>query len=197
LVVALIAVMGSCSINHRSDQFACTKNTDCDGGRVCNDGFCIVAGSIDAPKNDGTPGDSATCPFPCTSCNTTQKTCTVNCNNVSCKQPLACPAGYRCTFQCNAEDACRQGINCSQAAACNIECTARSTCEQITCGPGPCDVGCSGVQSCKDISCGSSCACDVLCTGGQSCSDGIACSSLACRSGSGCTSVPALCHSCP
>ena len=43
LVVALVAITSSCSINHRSDQYACEKNTDCGDGQVdfpevCDDG---------------------------------------------------------------------------------------------------------------------------------------------------------------
>jgi hypothetical protein len=200
LVVAVAALGTSCSIDHRSDQYACTTTNDCKDGRVCDNGYCIVAGSIDAPRLDGPKpgGDANNCPAPCTTCNLQQKTCTVNCQQANCSGPIACPAGYRCDIQCNTENACRSGIDCKQAASCNIECSGRQACEDVVCGPGPCDVGCSGPASCRDISCSNSCACDVTCTGNQSCQSGIQCTSLACRStsGSGCTSVPAFCHSC-
>ena len=41
VAIALAAITTSCSINHRSDQYACTVNTDCTGGRVCENGYCV------------------------------------------------------------------------------------------------------------------------------------------------------------
>lgn len=203
LVVLAFMMLTACAVNHRSDQYACTKNSDCDSGRVCsNEGFCVVAGStVDAPKmpTDAPKGDAGmqnNCPPGCTTCNTAQKTCTINCQMTSCSGQVTCPAGYKCEIMCNADGSCRNGINCSQAASCNIQCDSRQSCEGVTCGAGPCSVSCSGSQSCRNVACGNSCACDVLCTGTGTCQQGISCSSFACRSGLGCTSVPALCHSC-
>lgn len=202
-LVILALVLTACSVNHRSDQYACTKNTDCESGRECSiDGFCIVAGTatVDAPKTmgDAPKGDGGqnNCPPGCTSCNTTQKTCTINCQQTNCSGQITCPAGYKCDIMCNADNSCRGGINCALGASCAISCDSRQSCENVTCGTGPCSVTCSGVQSCRNVSCGQSCACDVICTGTGSCQQGISCSSFACRSGLGCTSAPALCHSC-
>jgi len=194
VVAALVA--SSCSIHHRSDDYTCTTNTDCTDGRICDNGFCVVSGSIDAAKGDAGRADANNCPAPCTTCNVQQKTCTVNCQSANCNDMVTCPAGYRCDIMCNTENACRNGVTCTQATACNVECTGKQSCEDIICGAGPCDVACIGPASCRNVLCGSSCACDVVCTGAQSCADGILCSSLACDSGSGCTSAPALCHSC-
>jgi hypothetical protein len=195
-----IAALGSCSIRHRSGDFTCDVNTDCEAGRICDNGYCIVPGTLDAPRLDAAKpgGDGGNCPAPCTSCNVQQKTCTVNCQQANCTNTVVCPAGYKCDIQCNVESSCRNGVNCQQSASCNVECSGRQSCQNVVCGPGPCDVGCSGVQSCRGVACSNSCACDVTCTGNQSCGDGIQCTSLACRSttGPGCTSVPAFCHSC-
>jgi hypothetical protein len=198
-VIALGVVATSCSINHRSDQYACTTNGDCEGGRICDRGYCIVPGSIDAPRpNDGPKPnpDANNCPAPCTTCNIAQKTCTINCQTANCTNMVTCPAGYKCDIQCNVDNSCRNGINCQMAAGCNIDCTGKQSCANVECGPGACDVGCIGPASCRGVDCNNSCACDVVCTGSQSCTEGIQCSSLACVSGSGCTSVPAFCHSC-
>ncbi|NVB79993.1 MAG: hypothetical protein HOV81_16475 [Kofleriaceae bacterium] len=206
IIGLLIAVSAttSCSINHRSDQYACTKSSDCEPGRTCSDGFCITgegpvvdAGKVDAPKtpDGGQPG----CPSQCTSCNATTKSCVIDCAmaNGACNQPIVCPAGFKCDIRCNQDNACRQGINCLQGASCQISCSARQSCDQVACGPGACSVTCNGVQSCRNVACGNSCACDVMCTGNQACFGGsISCSSIACRSGLGCTSSPNLCHSC-
>ena len=200
IVIAIAAASTSCSINHRSDQYACTVNTDCSGGRICDNGFCIVPGSqIDAPKppGDGPRDGSTGCPAPCTTCNTAQKTCTVNCQATNCtNNSITCPPGYKCDILCNVDNACRNGVDCRMAASCNIDCSGKQACAGVQCGSGPCDVGCTGPDSCRGVACNNSCACDVVCTGNQSCAEGIVCTSLACRSGSGCTSVPAFCHAC-
>lgn len=200
VTIAVTAVATSCSINHRSDQYACTSTADCDNGRVCDNGFCIVAGSIDAPRMDAPKpgGDANNCPPGCSSCNVTQKTCTINCQLTSCSNTVTCPAGYKCDILCNTDNACRNGINCQLSTSCSVECSGKQSCQNVQCGPGPCDVACSGPASCRGVSCNNSCACDVTCTGNQSCEDTIQCTSIACRStnGLGCTSVPTFCHSC-
>lgn len=204
VLVAIAALATACSIHHRSDQYTCTTNADCSGGRRCSaDGYCVIgesqpidAGRPDAPKHDVDAANN--CPPGCTTCNTAERTCTIDCQLTDCTDTIICPPGYRCEIQCNEDNTCRNGINCQQAAACNIECSGKNTCEGIACGPGPCDVGCSGPMSCRDIACNDSCACDVACTGMQSCSNNIRCSSFACRTplGRGCTSMPEFCHSC-
>jgi hypothetical protein len=193
-----LAGVTACSIQHRSDGFTCAPGDDCGPGRICSEGFCVLAGTIDAARADAPRGDGgAPCPAPCTSCNTAQKVCTIDCTKTNCNDLLTCPSGYKCDIQCNVEGSCRKGINCLLATSCSIECSARNTCEAVQCGPGPCSVACSGPSSCKNVSCGNSCACDVLCTGNQSCAQGIQCSSLACKTATGgCTSVPSFCNSC-
>ncbi len=194
-------VATSCNIQHRSDEFACTRNIDCDPGRVCsNDGFCILASSIDAAKTDAPRMTDAgpTCPPGCTSCNVTDKTCTINCAMTNCVgTAVVCPAGYKCDILCNTDSSCRTAVNCRQAASCNIECSGTQSCRNVACGLGPCDVSCSGPSSCRNVACGSSCACDVTCSGNQSCQDGIVCTSFQCDTGSGCTSAKTLCETCP
>ena len=171
LLAVVVAFAAGCSIDHRSDTYACTTSADCSDGRRCDNGYCIVTGSLDAPRADAKKptGDASNC-----------------------------PPGYKCEIECNVDNACRNGVDCTAAASCSVDCTGKGSCEGVECGPGPCDVGCSGPSSCRGVACNNSCACDVLCTGSQSCQEGIQCSSFACRStnGRGCTSVPALCHSC-
>jgi len=194
VLAALVAGGTSCGINHKSDEYACTTSAQCNSGRKCVEGFCTISGPPDAPKRDAANG----CPTGCTSCNVAQKTCTVDCSLTNCDAALTCPAGYHCDFQCKGDNACRNGINCGAAASCTIECTGTSSCRNIACGPGPCDVSCTGAQSCRSVACGASCACDVTCIGPGSCIAPITCTSPGCinAGGSGCTSVPAFCHSC-
>lgn len=198
-VLCFSLLLAACSINHKSEQYACKSTADCDTGRVCSDGFCVLAGTqVDASRVDGPRGDSGGggCPSGCSSCNTTLKTCTIDCTKVSCQNSISCPAGYKCDIACNVDGACRNGVSCQAAASCSIECTAKGSCENVQCGSGPCSINCAGTNACKNVSCGNSCACDILCSGSMSCSSGIQCTSFACRAGLGCTSVPALCHSC-
>jgi hypothetical protein len=107
LAVGIVIGLAACSINHKSDSFACEINTDCESGRVCSGGFCVVAGSqIDAPKGDATTmrdGSTNNCPSQCSSCNVQQKTCTINCMMSNCQSQVVCPAGYRCEIQCNTD----------------------------------------------------------------------------------------------
>jgi hypothetical protein len=194
LAAALLA--GSCSVSHRSDEYACTKQSDCTGGRVCANNFCVVPGSIDAPASiDAFRGN---CPTPCTSCNLAAKTCTIDCTLTSAcvSGAVTCPSGYACDIRCKPDGSCRNGVNCQLATSCTIDCAGTNACRSVQCGAGPCDVQCTGASSCRGVSCGASCACDVVCTGNQSCSDVIQCTSTGCINGSGCTSVPAFCHSC-
>lgn len=193
--IAALTIIGSCSVSHRSSDYACTKTSDCTGGRVCDNGFCIVEGSIDAP---GPPKDSPGsngCPTGCTSCNVAQKQCTVDCRNTSCSGQVTCPTGYHCDIKCDTDGSCRNGVNCTTAASCTVECTAGNACQGVQCGIGPCDVMCTGNGSCRGVSCNQSCACDVLCGTAADCQN-VQCTSLGCGSGAGCTSVPAFCHSC-
>jgi hypothetical protein len=202
-IVVVLALAAGCSVSHRSQDYACTTNNDCKDhpNTICQGGFCIAPGSIDAPKAGGdahpdTPGN--TCPAGCTSCNAAQKTCTIDCTQtgvVDCTQMVTCPAGYHCDILCTRDGSCRNGVDCTAGASCAIMCATQNSCENVECGPGPCDVTCSGTSSCQGVSCNNSCACDINCTGSQSCRN-IACTSPLCTSGFGCTSVPVGCHSC-
>ncbi len=204
-IVLVLALAASCSISHRSQEYACTTNSDCTHppNTLCQGGFCIVPGSIDAPRGGGSDaphadGGGNNCPSECTSCNTTQKTCTIDCSAtgiVDCTQKVICPTGYHCDILCDRDGMCRNGIDCQGGASCAITCSSGNTCAGVECGPGPCDVTCSGTGSCDGVSCNNSCACDVNCTGSQSCKS-VSCELPLCQSGFGCTSVPVGCHSC-
>src|SRR5688500_1059799 len=41
---AVCAVLASnCSIEHKSAEYTCEVQSDCEGGRTCSGGFCLVA----------------------------------------------------------------------------------------------------------------------------------------------------------
>jgi hypothetical protein len=200
LAALAVVVVASCSIDHRSGDFACTAQSECKQSRVCVDGLCIVPDSgsrIDASPDPG----SAVCPSQCTSCDLAAKTCIVDCS-VSpdlCRSPITCPAGMTCDIRCTATEGCRSDINCTNAKACQITCAGSQSCRNVVCGPGPCTLECSGLGSCRNFSCGLSCACDVSCAGFGSCG-GLACKSAVCSlqtNPRGCTSKPDGCNRCP
>ncbi len=218
-LVLVIAV--SCSVNHRSGDYVCTKQSDCMSPRVCEEGFCIVPDSvpIDAPpgppptdapmtmvdgKINPTPDAPAdVCPPQCTSCDPNAHMCRIECGaaNNNCSNEVVCPPGYSCDIGCNTAGACKNGIVCTDATACTISCGGTSSCKNIECGDGPCDITCSGPSSCHGVDCGSSCACDVACTGASSTGgpvcQNVICSALQCSDGAGCSSQNIDCNTCP
>jgi hypothetical protein len=207
LVVA--AAASSCSINHRSGQYDCATAADCDPGRTCSEGLCVLGGGgggdgggpldggvLDARK-DAPPPDAALCPSQCTSCGP-NKTCVIDCAaGANCGPQVVCPAGFNCDIRCNTDASCRQGVNCTSAASCTLQCTGRSSCRGVQCGPGACDVSCSGYNTCESVLCGTSCACDVKCGLASSCLT-VQCTRAECDTGRGCSStVRPICDICP
>lgn len=203
-LLGLALALAACSVSHRTGDYACSRQEDCAQGRQCVQGFCVIPGGgsgggvdaahpIDARRPDG---PSNTCPPGCTSCDTGQKTCTIDCTQTNCQDQVTCPAGYACDIRCDTDGACRNGIDCQLADSCKISCSSANTCRDVQCGLGACAVSCTGQGSCRTVDCNASCACDVSCFGPQSCSDSVTCTSNLCRQGLGCTSQPALCHSC-
>ena len=209
--LASVALLFACSITHRSGDYACTEQKDCETGRVCMQNFCVVSGAgidaptggsghVDAPPNPH-PDAGNGCPPGCSTCNTGEHTCDIECGAVgaaNCNSPITCPQGWTCNIDCKTNQACRAGITCTGSVACNITCSGAGACRDITCGGGPCDVQCTGSNSCtRNILCEDSCMCDVVCsgTGDQTCAqqpDG-ACGTFACNDtvNGGCRSQPA------
>jgi hypothetical protein len=193
------AAAASCSINHRSGQFECDTQQDCDPGRSCSEGLCVMPGGdggIDAKRD--APPDALVCPPQCTSC-ANGKVCVIDCAaGASCGGLVTCPAGFNCDIRCNTDNACRSGVSCTSAASCTIQCTGRSSCRGVTCGPGRCTVNCLAANSCETVSCGSSCACDVNCPFLNGACASVLCNRAACDTGLGCSSTVALsCNTCP
>ena len=205
LVLAAISA-GSCSINHRSGEFQCDKQSDCESGRTCTGGFCVVpGGTVDAPKGDGPTGDGPPsdtpmnmCPAQCTSCVQASKTCKIDCAVTSCNSAVVCPPGWNCEVACTVANSCRSGVTCPPSGnSCNITCSGTGSCRMIDCGTGKCDVNCSGSQSCRGVDCTGSCGCDVKCPIGASC-EAVTCTSFQCDTGLGCSStLTPNCESCP
>jgi hypothetical protein len=206
VVATMFAIVTSCSINHRSDQFACSKPSDCSDGRQCINGECVVpGGEIDAMMTtDGKPPpDANLCPDACTSCDVHSMSCTIDCAaGADCGHPITCPAGWNCNIKCTVNDECRSGINCVEAKSCTLTCSGSRACENVTCGSGKCTASCTGLGSCRDVDCTNSCACDVTCTNnnGSCINPGVFCPAGvipgSCDNGLGCTSSAPGCSSC-
>lgn len=224
LVAGFAASTSSCSLEHRTDLFACERSDECNDGRQCRDGYCVYdddevpidASRIDGPTTrpdsgptpiDGRPMVDAPptdlCPVQCTSCEPAdngQKVCIVDCdaaNDDRCGGQINCPPGFVCDVRCNTQNSCRMGINCGQATQCLIECSGEDSCRNVLCGEGPCDVECTGLSSCRAIGCMNSCACDVACFLGSECTN-VQCPSQQCRDfiDGGCTSDNDGCNTC-
>jgi hypothetical protein len=198
-LATLIVTGESCSISHRSGDYACTMQSECATGRLCVGGFCVLSSTIDAPggNGDGPHADSNNgCPAACTSCNVAARSCTIDCSMGGCSGPVTCPTGYNCNIQGNTDGACRNGVDCQNGASCVVSCTGANSCRGVQCGDGLCNVACIGTSSCRNVACNSSCKCDVACTGTSSCADTIQCTTSACRNGLGCSSLLPSCHSC-
>ena len=206
LAIVVVVTSTNCSITHRSDGFACTSSAQCEPGRMCTDGLCVVLPGepIDAsmPTVDGKMGsnhpDASDCPMDCTSCDDLSHTCTIDCSQTNCNVAISCPLGWNCTVDCTPDGSCSKGVSCTNAASCTINCTGDNSCRNIACGTGPCDVECNGQSSCRTVGCDNSCRCDVDCGIGSSC-EAVTCVSQQCRAPlGGCTSSnAAICDTCP
>jgi hypothetical protein len=202
-IVALLvlATAAACQIERRSDAYRCAVPSDCDDGRTCLGGWCVSGTDpVDGGLPDGS-ADGGACPAPCTSCS--GDVCTVTCAELlSCGGPIVCPAGMSCQVECLGDRSCQGGVDCSAASACTVTCGASRACGgPIVCGDGPCSVGCVSDRTCSGgVDCTGSCRCDVACTGPMSCEgDGLFLCPTggACDLGTGCTSTPAGCNTCP
>jgi hypothetical protein len=178
-VAVIVLATAGCSIDHASDEIACSTPAECTGGRTCVDGYCVEA--------------QVQCPGACQSCVTGTMTCTLD-GDATPGGNVTCPAGWNCTITCGS-NACRN-VDCQQAASCAVSCTGNQACDRVQCGDGPCEVTCSGQDACNDVDCRDSCACDVTCSDTQSCANPAQCPSNPCESGDGCTSSSGACDQC-
>ena len=203
LTVTALGV-GSCSINHKSGDFECTKQSDCSGGRTCTGGYCVFpGGTIDAPKGDALTdgpkdGNNDACPTQCTSCVISTHTCKIDCAVTSCNGSIVCPVGWNCDVACSTSNSCRSGVTCTGPGSCNIACTGQNSCRDLQCGSGKCDVNCAGLGSCRAVTCNPSCGCDVKCAPGVAACENVLCTAVQCDTGLGCSSaLVSSCETCP
>ena len=161
--VLVLASLAGCTVDQRSSSYRCDDPSDCSGGRVCQQGWCVVAGTPDA----GTPSG---CPASCESC--IAGTCVIECEDAQdCADRVECPPGLDCDVTCTGSMRCSLGVDCSRADDCTVVCDGLGACAGgVICGTGECDVDCSGLGSCtQGIDCSGSCACDTECSNESGC----------------------------
>ena len=185
--VLLACLSAGCFVDRKTSDFTCAQSSECETGRTCVDGYCVL--------------DS--CPTACTSAGGTCKnptTCRFSCNTQSaCPDAIDCPPGMACEVACGGNNACADDIDCGQATSCTVTCSATNTCAgRIDCGDGRCDVKCSGTGSCASrVACNDACACDVTCSGTGACDTGATChTGTSCSSGMNCNSTSTACNTC-
>lgn len=158
----VVMMLVGCTTNRVSDNFACTTDADCDPGRVCDTGYCVVGKRlVDArPFND-----APVCPAVCGgSCDFSTMSCSITGNGV----PVTCPAGWNCTITCAAAGACPT-VACTGAKRCDVSCTGAGACGNISCATADCTAVCAGgTNACGNLNCTSG-DCTRVCTGGNAC----------------------------
>ena len=149
ITLACAALAASCFVHRSSDDYVCSTSDDCRSGRICDQGFCVVAAT-------------AGCPAQCSSCNAADMSCRIDCTaNKPCGN-VQCPIGWDCNLRCNNAGACGE-VDCTFARSCNVDCSGAVSCGALRCGAGACDVRCSGAGACPSVDCAASCSCDVTC----------------------------------
>lgn len=205
VVLLLVLLVGCYDPSLAPCAVRCSQASDCAGGLSCGaDGWCasgerldrcdqldaIPAGSDATLTVDSPPGvDAPTDASPQVDAAPLQ--CAPGCNGT-------CENGV-CVIRCSGPNACNADVKCPPTGPCRVECTGNMSCpKKVVCGAGDCDVMCMGPSSCKGgVQCEDACACDVTCSGTNSCEKAATCPASACDTGSGCTSSPSTCDSCP
>jgi hypothetical protein len=201
IIVFVSLSLAACSFENRSTSYECPTGNECESGRVCSQGWCVVADAVDidaAPgQPDGLPPDAFVCPADCSSCQ--GNTCIITCDGVdACPEVVVCPAGVACRVSCGGSNSCSGGVDCSLGSACNIECSGPGSCPLLTtCGDGVCNLSCDGLDSCGGgLDCSNSCQCDSSCPNGGTCNDHACPGANPCTKADGCSSNSGACKLC-
>lgn len=139
----VLLVLASCTVDRKSETFACTTASDCaDTSRSCENGYCVRS-------------SQSGCPDHCTACNTdvTPHTCTVT--NTG-GDSFTCPSGFQCLLTCGGGSGSTCGdITCNDKSQCLISCDGANSCGDIHCSSAcACDVTCtSGACQGATINC--------------------------------------------
>ncbi|MBA2539763.1 MAG: hypothetical protein H0V17_09030 [Deltaproteobacteria bacterium] len=191
LTCGLLAA-GSCLVDRKSNEFACSTTTDCVDGRQCMSGFCIAS---DAPI---VPPCAENCTDLGGEC--VEEVCRFTCTAASCPGIVQCPADLPCEIGCTDAGACGTGIACTTAASCTITCADGACQAPIDCGSSACAITCNGTSCAGEIRCQQADRCVVACNGPNSCAAQILCGNglcdIDCNGATSCAGGTACSNSC-
>jgi hypothetical protein len=185
-LIAFLALSG-CGFDSRSGQFACEPDGDCDDGRVCVDGWCVVEGAM--PAADADVG-----PFTCSDIS-----CTLTCTDENpCAFAIECPDSRPCIIQCSGAGSCSREVDCGSSSDCQVTCSGVGSCgQEVDCDNGSCEILCVGIASCAGpVDCDDACACRVSCEGEGACGSSNSCSRQQCADGNECIATGGPCDQC-
>lgn len=155
-----------CGFDTRSGQYACQTQSDCEGGRSCEEGWCVLSQSDASPPPDADLSPDAGRPLsPCNSCMGGE--CREECTDLNCD--LSCTKNdCDCEFQC-APDTDNCNLLCADGASCDIDCGSAEECTATCEANSVCQVDCSGVEECQQTVCEAGAQCLLDCTGTVEC----------------------------
>jgi hypothetical protein len=132
------------------------------GEKECDRGACVERedippdGGLPQPKEDAqSPGSSdASDDAPvveagadaCTVCtgiglSCSAGSCTIDCDEISCRYKTLCTNGLDCTFKCNRAGSC-EALKCATSGTCTFDCSG-DACSDIQCAAAVCNVTCA------------------------------------------------------
>ena len=129
ILAALLCALAvaACFVDRPSQAFECATTADCESGRQCTSGYCVVPN----------------CPADCTTCDEAARTCQVECTTADSCGNVTCPSGWDCTINCVGGNACLD-IDCLTGSKCSITCTGTDACETVDCSSAcKCDLVCA------------------------------------------------------
>ena len=195
---------GACSIQHRSDEYACTKQSDCNNGPHVHRRVLRRPGGGDRRRLEANRRPARTAPTPRAAppaaARATSGSRRARLIAARRTATVRSPAPPATSATSSATPTTRVATASTARPRCRATSRARATARAATsqCGLGPCDVSVLGSERCRSVACEQLVRVrrDVYRQPELRLIRSSARRSRA-RAGLGCTSVPTVCHSCP